>query len=176
MAVHPSSLDLEQSSTLALVNESEKFTASRLVSETDLMDFRGKRRRKLCSRKRTKLGIRRNRSIEPGYKALDLSKTLEKRKFELIPVFSTSEMCKTPTFLRQVAGKRNELVTFALKEKLKCPEMHCIYIPRGVKQVNTRLIQDWRAAQAQIRLAGTQSQSNLLLPPLRVGGYRQKRR
>ena len=176
MALHLTTLDLEQSSTLALVNESEKLTDSRLVSETDLMDFRGKRRRKLRSRNRTKLGVRRNLSIDPGCKALNLSIALEERKSELTPVFSSSELCKIPTFLRQVAGKRNELVDFALKEKLRCPGAHCIYIPREVRQITTNLAQEWTAAQAQIRLARTQAQRTPLLPPLRVGVYRQQRR
>lgn len=176
MALNLTTLDLEQSSTLALVNESEKLTASRFVTETDLMDFRGKRRRKLRSRNRSKLGIRRNRSIDPGCKALDLSTALEERKSELIPVFYSSESCKMPTFLRQVAGKRNELVDFALKEKLRYPGAHCIYIPREVRQSSTNIAQEWTAAQAQIRVARTHAQSTSLLPPLRVGVYRQQRR
>ena len=170
------SVDLEQRSTLALVAESEKLGSFCFATQGDLLDSRVKLRRKLRFRRSSKFGISRSRSIDPGDKTLDLSITLDERKVGLTPYFYSTDSFKKPTFLSQVDWKNSELASFAVKEKLKHPEAHCIYIPRDIRVNSTNLAREWTAVQTQMRIKKAQAQGNSLLPPLRVGVYRQKRR
>lgn len=169
------SLDLEQSSTLALVRESEKLSSVGLFPQGELRDSGRKRKKKLLSRHCSKAGMSRSRSIEPVDKTLDLSTALDERKIGLIPYFYRTESFQQPTFLSQIDRKTSELASFAMREKLKHPEAHCIYIPRGIRANSSNLAREWTALQTQIQVKRAQVVGNSLLPPLRVGVYRKRR-
>ena len=164
--------DLDRVSTQALVTESEKTGISRRVSYAQLFSLGRKIKRKIRPRKASKVsvGISRNQSLDCIYKQPEFY--AETHKIGLIPVYSSSTSLTKPAFLSQACSKKSELVSFAVKEKRKHPEAHCIYVPRGVRMSTTNLKQQWTLAQSEIRQARVPCPSEMMLPPLRVAAYK----